>query len=472
MSKAPEILERATTAAAEFRDFDQARTDGIVREIYLSAMDARITLARHAHEETGIGVWEHKVIKNVIATQLVYDDIRNERTVGVITDDERRGLIEVAQPIGPIFAFTPVTNPTSTTIFKALIAMKTRNPLIISPHQAARRSTVAAAEICAGAAREAGAPDGAIQWLVKPSPDTMNDIMRSRQISLILATGTDKLVARARQSGTPIIGVGPGNVPVYIGRTADVPFAVASILRSKLFDNGSVCASEQAVVVKRDTADRVMEEFEQQRCYFLTPEEAEKVGAIAYDQERGIMSPMVVGQSAERIAESAGIEVPVGTRLLIAKLDRVGRDEPISAEILAPILAFYVEEDFDTSIRRCTEITWFGGAGHTAVIYSNHDERIEYFSKVIDAGRILVNMPATQGALGGIYNALRPSFTLSCGSGGRNITTDNITITHLLNIHRITRRRPNPRWAQFEKVHFLNEARTASDLEQEFDRNF
>jgi acetaldehyde dehydrogenase/alcohol dehydrogenase len=472
MSKAPELLERATAAAAEFRTFDQARTDRIVREIYLRAMDARITLARQAHEETGIGVWEHKVIKNVIATQLVYDDIRNEKTVGVFTDDQRRGLLEVAQPIGPIFAFTPVTNPTATTIFKALIAMKTRNPLIISPHQAARRSTAAAAEICAEAAREAGAPEGAIQWLVKPSPDTVNDIMRSRHVSLILATGTDRLVAKARQSGTPIIGVGPGNVPVYIGRTADVPFAVASILRSKLFDNGSVCASEQAVVVKRDTADRVMEEFEEQRAYFLTPEEIEKVGAIAYDRERGIMNPMVVGQGAERIAESAGIEVPVGTRLLIAKLERVGRDEPLSAEILAPILAFYVEEDFDTSIKRCTEITWFGGAGHTAVIYSNHDERIEYFSKVIDAGRILVNMPATQGALGGIYNALRPSFTLSCGSGGRNLTTDNITITHLLNIHRITRRRPNPRWAQFEKVHFLNEARTAVDLEQEFDRNF
>jgi acetaldehyde dehydrogenase/alcohol dehydrogenase len=193
--------------------------------------------------------------------------------------------------------------------------------------------------------------------------------MQARQISLILATGTDKLVAKARQSGTPIIGVGPGNVPVYIGRTADVHFAVTNILMSKLFDNGSVCASEQAVVVKRDTADRVIEEFEMQRAHFLTPDEIERVSAIAYDQERRIMSPMVVGQSAEKIAASAGIEVPVGTRLLIARLDRVGREEPLSAEILAPILAFYVEDDFDASIERCTEITWFGGAGHTAVIY-------------------------------------------------------------------------------------------------------
>ncbi len=472
MSQVHDLLARATDAASAFRAFDQSQTDRIVREIYLRAMDARVALARQAHEETGIGVWEHKVIKNVIATQLVYDDIRNERTVGVISSDECGGLIEVAQPIGPIFAFTPVTNPTSTTIFKALIAMKTRNPLIISAHQAARRSTVAAAEICAEAARAAGAPEGAIQWLVKPSPDTLKEIMQSRRVALILATGTDRLVAKARLSGTPIIGVGPGNVPVYFGRTADVPFAVTSILESKLFDNGSVCASEQAIVVKRDTADRVIEEFERQHAYFLSQEEIDKVSAIAYDQERGIMSPMVVGQSAERIAASAGIKVPEGTRLLIARLERVGRDEPLSAEVLAPILAFYVEEDFDASIRRCIEITWFGGAGHTAVIYSNHDERIEHFSRVINAGRILVNMPATQGALGGIYNALRPSFTLSCGSGGRNRTTDNITISHLLNIHRITRRRPNPRWVHFDQDHYLDESISGEELEQEFNRNY
>ncbi|MFC1628634.1 aldehyde dehydrogenase family protein, partial [Gemmatimonadota bacterium] len=256
MAKANEILERATAAASEFRAFDQTQTDQIVREIYLRAMDARVRLAKQAHEETGIGVWKHKVIKNVIATQLVYDDIRNARTVGVISSNENSGVIELAHPIGPIFAFTPVNNPTSTTIFKALIAMKTRNPLIISPHQAARRSTIAAAEVCAEAARAAGAPDGAIQWLEKPSPDTLNEIMQSRKLALILATGTDRLVAKARLSGTPIIGVGPGNVPVYIGRTADVPYAVANILESKLFDNGSVCASEQAIVVKSADADR------------------------------------------------------------------------------------------------------------------------------------------------------------------------------------------------------------------------
>ncbi len=472
MAKANEILEQATAAASDFRAFDQTQTDRIVQEIYHRAMDARVSLAKLAHEETGIGVWEHKVIKNVIATQLVYDDIRTERTVGVISSNENNGVIELAHPIGPIFAFTPVTNPTSTTIFKALIAMKTRNPLIISPHQAARRSTAAAAEICADAARAAGAPDGAIQWLVKPSPDTLNKIMQSRRLALILATGTDRLVAKARLSGTPIIGVGPGNVPVYIGRTADVPFAVTSILTSKLFDNGSVCASEQAIVVKRADEDRIVAEFKRQGAYFLSTEEIEKVGAIAYDQERGIMSPMIVGQSAERIAAKAGIEVPEGTKLLIAKLQKVGRKEPLSAEILAPILAFYAEEDFDESIRRCIEIIWFGGSGHTAAIYSNHNERIEYFSRVLRVGRILVNMPTTQGALGGIYNSLRPSFTLSCGSSGRNLMTDNITISHLINIHRITRRKPNPRWFDFDHDRYLDESISGEELEEGFNKNF
>ncbi|MFC1500685.1 aldehyde dehydrogenase family protein [Candidatus Zixiibacteriota bacterium] len=472
MSKANDILERATGAAAVFRELDQAQTDRIVREIYHRALDSRVTLARQAHEETGIGVWEHKVIKNVIATQLVYDDIRYRKTVGVISSNKRRGITVMAHPIGPIFAFTPVNNPTSTTIFKALIAMKTRNPLIISPHQAARRSTIAAAEICAEAAEAAGAPGGAIQWLVKPSPDTLDEIMRSRRLALILATGTDRLVAKARLSGTPIIGVGPGNVPVYIGRTADVPYAVTSILESKLFDNGSICASEQAVVVKRADEERIVAEFEKQQAYFLSPEEIEKVGAVAYDQERGIMSPMIVGQSAGRIAAKAGIDIPQGTKLLVAKLQRVGREEPLSAEILAPILAFYVEEDFDESIRRCIEITWFGGSGHTAVIYSNHSERIEYFSRVLRAGRILVNMPATQGALGGIYNTLNPSFTLSCGSEGRNLTTDNITISHLLNINRIARRRPNPRWFSFNHDRYLDESIPGEELEEGFNRNF
>jgi acetaldehyde dehydrogenase/alcohol dehydrogenase len=472
MSQAGAIIQKAVRAAEESHNLTQGDTDAVVRAVYLAALAARVRLARLAQEETGIGVWQHKVIKNAIAAQLVYEDIKNQRTVGVVFKDLRAGVVEVAQPLGPILGLIPVTNPTSTTIFKALISMKTRNSLIICPHQAARRSIAAAAETCYTAALQAGAPENCIQWLDKPVPDTVGELMSDSRLALILATGTDTLVRKALSSGTPVLGVGPGNVPVYIGSTADVPFAVRSIIESKTFDNGSVCASEQAVIVKWEVADRVLEEFKKQGAYILKQDETDKVSRIAFDAERGTMMPGVVGQSVQRIAQMAGIEVPPGASLLIAPLQGVGKKYPLSAEILAPILAFYIVEDFDEAIRRCSQITRYGGTGHTAVIYSNSDERIEYFSRVIEAGRILVNMPSTQGALGGIYNTLSPSFTLSCGTGGHNITTDNITVRHLLNIHRVTRRRPNPRWGGFDQSLFLDEETPPDKIEAEFNRNF
>ena len=457
---------------AEFRKLGQKQTDKVVRAVYLAALDRRIELAQMAHEESGIGIWQHKVIKNVIATQLVYEDIRDQLTVGVISVDARRGVEEVAQSIGPILGFIPITNPTSTTIFKILISMKTRNPLIISPPAGARRSTCEAVAICYEAARRAGAPEHCVQCLAKASEETINGLMTDQRLALILATGTNSVVRKAYRSGTPAIGVGPGNVPVYIGETGDIPFAVRSIVESKTLDNGTVCASEQSIVVKRAVAEDVIAEFKRQGAYFLSPEETEKVGQIAYDHERRIMRATVVGQSVQRIAASAGIAVPEDTVLLIAPLKEVGPDSPLSAEILAPILAFYVEEDFDSAIRRCSEITRFGGLGHTAVIYSNTDERIEYFSRAVEAARILVNMPSTYGALGGIYNTLSPSFTLSCGSGANNTTTDNITVRHLLNVHRITRRRPNPRWMDFDQGKYLDASVAAWEIESEYNRNF
>ncbi len=472
MSKVEDIVARACQAADAFRNLGQRDTDTIVRAVYLAALAERVRLAKMANEETTIGTWQHKVIKNFIATQLVYDDIKLQKTVGVIAQDPRSGLAEIAQPLGPILGLIPVTNPTSTTIFKALICLKTRNALIICPHQAARKSIAAAAEVCYQAALECGAPDNCIQWLEKVGPETTHELMSHPRLALILATGTDSLVRKAHTSGTPVIGVGPGNVPVYIGVSADIPFAVQGIIGSKTFDNGSVCASEQAVVVRWEVADRVIDEFKKQHAYFLTPPEVEKVGNFAYDRERGTMTAAVVGQSAPEIARRAGFEVPPETVLLVAPLKGVGSQYPLSAEILAPILAFYIEDDFDDAIRRCSEITRFGGTGHTAVIYSNREERVEYFSRVINAGRILVNTPSTQGALGGIFNTLSPSFTLGCGSGGNNITTDNITARHLLNIHRIARRRPNPRWASLEAGLILDERTSPETIESEFNRNF
>jgi acetaldehyde dehydrogenase/alcohol dehydrogenase len=472
MSRAEEIIARACRAAEAFHDFDQERTDAVVRSVYRAALGERVRLAKMAHEETGVGIWEHKVIKNVIATHLVYEDIKDQKTVGVIGEDPRSGIAEVAQPLGPVLGLVPVTNPTSTAFFKCLISLKTRNALIVCPHQAARRSIAAAAEVCYQAAVRAGAPEDCIQWLDKAGPATVVELMSHPRLALILATGTDSLVRKAHSSGTPVIGVGPGNVPVYIGVSADIPFAVKSILQSKTFDNGSVCASEQAVVVRREIADQVIEEFKKSGGHFLTPEETERVGRIAIDPGRGSMSAAVVGQSAQTIAVRSGIEVAPGTILLLAPLRGVGPRYPLSAEILAPILAFYVEDSFDDAIRRCSEITQFGGRGHTAVIYSNRDERVEYFSRVIEAGRILVNMPSTQGALGGIYNTLSPSFTLGCGTGGNNITTDNITARHLLNIHRIARRRPNPRWSSLDPEMLVDEQISPETIEAEFKRNY
>ncbi len=472
MSRVDEMIEKGIQAAADFRRFDQEKTDRIVRSVFLAAFEQRVRLARMAHEETGIGIWTHKVIKNVIATQLVYNNIKGVKTVGVISQDFRLGVVEIAQPVGLILALVPVTNPTATVFFKSLIAMKSRNPIIISPHNAARRCTAEAVRVCYEAALSAGAPEHCIQWLTKSTPRTTSELMKHRGLSLIIATGTGGLVREAYSSGTPVIGVGPGNVPVYIGATADIPFAVSSILESKTFDNGSVCASEQAIVVKKEASKRVIDEFKTQKAYFMTPDEIESVGKIAYDPERSTMTPTVVGQSTQRIARSAGFDVPADTSVLIGQLDGVGRDYPLSAEILAPILAFYIEDDFDPAIERCSEITQYGGAGHTAVIYSNNDERIEYFSRVIDAGRILVNMPSTQGALGGIFNSLDPSFTLACGSRGNNTSTDNITARHLLNIHRITRRRPNPRWSHFDRSRFLDDSFPPETLEREYNKNF
>jgi acetaldehyde dehydrogenase/alcohol dehydrogenase len=471
-SLAQQIMARAVAAAAAFRKLDQARTDRIVRSIYLATLEARVRLARLAHEETGMGVWQHKVIKNVIAAQLVYEDIKEQKTVGVISVDTRNGVTEIAQSLGPILGFVPVTNPTATTIFKCLIAMKTRNPLIISPPHAAKGCVGAAAQLCYEAAIGAGAPEQCIQWLDKPADTLIEELLGQRRLALVLATGTHKLVRKAATSGIPTIGVGPGNVPVYIGSTADIPYAVRCILDSKTFDHGTVCASEQALVVKEEIAARVIAELERQGAHFLSPTSIDAVGRVAWDSQRGLMTPMVVGQSVQRIAEMAGIAVPSDARLLVARLEGVGRDHPLSAEILAPILAFYVEPDFETSIARCNEITHYGGLGHTAVIYSNTDERIEYFSTSVDAARILVNIPSTYGALGGMVSTLSPSFTLGCGSGAHNSTTDNITARHLLNIHRITRRRPNPLWERLEHGMYLDETLSAERLEWEFHKDF
>ena len=466
-----DMLQRALRAAAVFNQLDQEHTDRIVRAVYEAGFNARVRLAKLAYEETKIGKWRDKVIKNVLATQLVYEDIRNEKTVGIISEDRERGIVEIAQPMGPILAVIPVTNPTSTLLFKTLISLKTRNPIIICPPSKAKQCCAEAARICYEAALQEDAPEDCIQWLTSVSREQTQALMSHPQLALILATGGTGLVRTAYSSGTPTLGVGAGNVPVYIERSADVPFAVEQILLSKTFDNGTVCASEQALVVERCLAEAVREEFERRRGYFLSEEEVGRLEAVAFSRERGLMNPEIVGQPASFIAAKAQLAAPPDVELLIAPLKGVGDKHPLSAEILAPILAFYVVDDFEQAVNLCIDLNYHGGIGHTASIFSNDDEKIKSFALLMNAGRIVVNTPSSQGAVGGLFNTLSPSLTLGCGTGGKNITTDNVTARHLLNIQRIARRRENLRLKEFDQNLYFDESKDAVEIERVFNRN-
>lgn len=438
-----QIMYKAAEAAEVFQNYDQSAVDRIVEAVYKAGFNNRIKLAKMAFEETRLGKWEDKARKNTIATRFVYEDIKDRKTAGIVSENSY--ITEIARPLGPIFCVTPVTNPTSTVLFKILIAMKTRNPLIIRPHGAAKKCSSEAARVCYEAALKAGAPENCIQWIPRSTQEETLKMMSHKKIALVLATGSVSLVRAAYQSGNPAIGVGPGNVPVYIGKSANVEMAVDQILHSKLFDYGTVCASEQAVVVSKNNAQDVRDEFRWKKAYFLNEIEKVKLGKIAINKHDRVMNAEVIGQPACKIAQMAGFEVPDDTSVLIAEYqkDQIGFDYPLSLEILAPILAFYEVENFLDGIEMCKKINKMGGLGHTVSIFSNDEEKIRQFASIMNAGRILVNTPASQGALGGTFNMLQPSLTLACGSGGKNITTDNISVQHLLNIQRIARRRVN-----------------------------
>ena len=468
---ADEMLGKASIAAAVFHELNQQETDKIVESVYKAGFKNRVRLAKHAHEETKLGVWQHKVMKNVIATQLVYDNIKDEKTVGVISEDKQSGITEIAQPLGPVFAVIPVTNPTSTALNKILISLKTRNPVIISAHRNAVNCCKETAELCYKAALAAGAPDDCIQIIEHHSRELTHAIMTHHQLALILATGGTGLVNAAYSSGNPAIGVGPGNVPVFIDKSSDIHFAVENIILSKTFDNGTICASEQAVVVEKTISKEVIYEFKKQGCYFLNKEEIKKLEPVAINMEKGSMNAAIVGKSANYIAKEAGIEVPEDTKILIAQLEGIGSDYPLSSEVLAPILAYYTCDSYDEAIKTCIDLNYLGGVGHTAAIYANDEERISEFSQIMNAGRIVVNTPSSQGAVGGSYNTLNTSLTLGCGSGGKNITTDNITASHLLNMQRVTRRRLNQKWFAFDATQYLDESKNEEDIMLEYNKN-
>ena len=443
---ADDLVSQALEAAAVFTQYSQEEVDRIVYAAAKAGAGRYIELSRMAVDETGRGVFEDKVIKNLFATEYVYNDIRNVKTVGLVNDCPEEGLMEFAEALGVILAITPVTNPTSTAMFKCLISLKTRNTVIVSGARNALKCTNEAAKTIYDAALKAGAPDYCIRWVEEPSHEMTHALMTHPDVSLILATGGMSLVHAAYGSGTPAIGVGPGNVPVYIEKSADINTAVNDILMSKTFDNGMICASEQSVVVDEKIENAVVKRFKSQGAYFLKPAEIKKVEAIAIDVERQSMSPKVVGQSPIKIAEIAGITIPEGTRVLIARLKGVGEKYPLSREKLCPILGFYVVRSLEEGVNLCTDLTHFGGLGHTASIFSNDPEVLREFGDTINAGRIIVNSPSTHGAIGDIYNLNHPSLTLGCGAGGKNITTDNVTVSHLLNIKRVSKRKVNMKW--------------------------
>jgi acetaldehyde dehydrogenase / alcohol dehydrogenase len=469
---ADELLVTASVAAARFRSLDQEQVDRIVEAVYRAAYDNRLELARRALDETGAGVFEHKVVKNAWASLLVYEDIRNRKTVGVIAHDPQTGITEIAQPKGPVLATIPVTNPTSTAIFKILICMKTRNPIILAPHGGARHCVRETARILGEAAVAAGAPDGSVQVITKPQREHLEQIMHHRKLALILATGTGAIVRAAQSSGTPTFGVGPGNVPVYVDRTADIALAARYLVHSKTYDNGTVCASEQALVVTEEIDTRMRAQLIERGSYFCSPGEIKALDAIAFDSVARSMKADVVGRSAVSIAERCGFKVPERTRLLIAEPGGIGRDFPLSHEILAPILAYYVVRDYDEAIETCIVLSEQGGVGHTVGLYANDDSVIEEFGRLMNVGRICVNQPTTQGAVGGLFNTLSPSLTLACGTGAGNITTDNITVTHLLNIHRIARRRLNDRWMEIPRETWLDPSISAEEIRRIYNRNY
>lgn len=451
-----ETIQRVVKAQKIYRTFTQKQVDEIFSKAAFAASAHRISLARMAVEETGMGIIEDKVIKNQFASEYIYNKYKDEKTVGLIEEDFTYGIRKYAEPVGIIAGIVPTTNPTSTAIFKALISLKTRNGIIFSPHPRAAKSTIEAARIILEAAVEAGAPEGIIGWIEQPTVEASQYLMHHRDLNLILATGGPGMVKAAYSSGIPAIGVGAGNTPAIIDETANLKMAVSSVLMSKTFDNGMICASEQSLVVVSSVYDAVVQLLKESNAYILDATEKEKVGRTMI--ENGHLNSAIVGQSAFRIAQMAGVDVPENTKVLIGETTKINADEPFTYEKLSPILALYKAEDFKSAELIATQLVKFGGIGHTSVLYTNprNKERIDSFSSLIKAGRLLINMPASQGAIGDIYNfRLEPSLTLGCGSWGGNSVSENVGVKHLINIKTNAERRENMLWLRMpEKIYF------------------
>lgn len=448
-------IEQIRAAQAEFATFSQEQVDEIFRQAAMAANNARISLAKMAVKETGMGIVEDKVIKNHFAAEYIYNQYKDEKTCGILEKDEAFGITKVAEPIGVVAAIVPTTNPTSTAIFKALIALKTRNGIIFSPHPRAKGCTIEAAKIILDAAVEAGAPKNIIGWIDEPSVELSNQVMKNADI--ILATGGPGMVKAAYSSGRPAIGVGAGNTPAIIDDSAHIKMAVSSVLLSKSFDNGVICASEQSVIVMEEVYNEVRKEFAARGAYILKGKEVDAVRKLIIVDGR--LNAKIVGQSAHDIAKMAGIDVPVETKALIGEVKSVELAEPFSHEKLSPVLAMYKAKTFDEALAKAARLIELGGLGHTSVLYTDqikHQDRILEFGKMMKTGRTMINMPSSQGAIGDIYNfKLAPSLTLGCGTWGGNSVSENVGVKHLMNIKSVAERRENMLWFRVpERVYF------------------
>ena len=450
-----QLIAKVRKAQEEFATFPQEKVDAIFRAAALAANKERIPLAKMAVAETGMGIVEDKVIKNHYAAEYIYNAYKHTKTCGVIEEDKAFGIKKVAEPIGVVAAVIPTTNPTSTAIFKTMICLKTRNGIIISPHPRAKNSTIAAAKVVLDAAVKAGAPENIIGWIDVPSLELTNTVMKEADI--ILATGGPGMVKAAYSSGKPALGVGAGNTPVIMDESCDIKVAVSSLIHSKTFDNGMICASEQSVIVNKNIYDEVKKEFKARGCYFCTPEETEKVRKTILIN--GALNAKIVGQKPVTIAKLAGFDIPESSKILIGEVESVSIEEEFAHEKLSPVLAMYKAEDFDDALAKAEVLVADGGYGHTSSLYINVGtgaEKIAKFQEAMKTCRILINTPSSHGGIGDLYNfKLAPSLTLGCGSWGGNSVSENVGVKHLLNIKTVAERRENMLWFRApEKVYF------------------
>ncbi|MFR6620050.1 MAG: bifunctional acetaldehyde-CoA/alcohol dehydrogenase [[Clostridium] leptum] len=454
-----QLVANAQKALEEYMKLDQEQVDKIVHAMALAGLDNHMPLAKLAYEETGRGVVEDKIIKNMFASEYIWHDIKYAKTVGIVDENDMEGYVEVAEPVGVVAGVTPVTNPTSTTIFKSMICAKSRDPIIFGFHPSAQKCSAEAAKIVRDAAIAAGAPENCIQWIETPSIEATNALMNHPGVALVLATGGAGMVKAAYSTGKPALGVGPGNVPCYIEKSANLERACTDLMLSKTFDNGMICASEQAVIVDECLADDFERIMKENNCYFLNKEETKKVSDYVINPQKQAVNSAVVGKPASWIAEQAGVKVPDKTKILIALLPDVGPEYPLSREKLSPVLAYFKVKDWHQGFEYAQKMLNLGGLGHSAVIHSTNNDLITLYGETMKVGRVISNSPSSQGAIGDIYNTNTPSLTLGCGSYGHNSTTSNVSSVNLINKKRIAKRRVNMQWFKVPpKIYFENDS--------------